>query len=111
MDFFDYSPSDFIQSELSETKANDVHHIDCRGIGGSKEKDYIENLIALNRSEHEQYGDKKQYIAFLYIKHIEFIISKRPDYEIQYDKIPHIYFNKILEITNNLKNGKITITR
>jgi predicted metal-binding protein len=34
-------------------------------MGGSKEKDFIENLIALCRDCHDEYGDKKQYKDFL----------------------------------------------
>ncbi len=31
----------------------DVHHIERRGMGGSKTKDYPENLIGLCRQDHE----------------------------------------------------------
>jgi len=49
----------------------DIHHIDCKGMGGSKQKDYIENLQALCRECHLKYGDKKQYKEFLLTKHKE----------------------------------------
>lgn len=68
MDYFQYSPGEFIPSEISGKPADDIHHIDCRGMGGSKNKDSIDNLIALTREEHEKYGDKKQYLNWL--KHI-----------------------------------------
>ena len=42
-----------------------VHHIDCKGMGGSKLKDYIENLMALCQECHDKYGDKKQYMEYL----------------------------------------------
>lgn len=51
-------------------KAVDVHHISCRGIGGSKRKDYIENLQAICRHHHIKYGDQKQYIDFLRYCHL-----------------------------------------
>jgi 5-methylcytosine-specific restriction endonuclease McrA len=38
-------------------------------MGGSKTKDTIENLMALCRSCHLEYGDKKQFIDFLKQKH------------------------------------------
>lgn len=104
MDFFDYCQEDFIPSELDPDKrANDIHHIDCRGMGGSDDKDYIENLMALDREEHDEFGDKKQYIVFLYIKHLAFIRKYRPEYEIKLERIPPIYLHKIIEIFNNKK--------
>ena len=60
-------------SELSGLKADDIHHIECRGMGGSKTKDNIENLMALTREEHEQFGDKKQYIEYLKQVHSDYI--------------------------------------
>jgi 5-methylcytosine-specific restriction endonuclease McrA len=51
--------------------AIDIHHIEARGIGGSKEADNIENLMALCREDHLKFGDKKQYKEFLKEKHQE----------------------------------------
>jgi hypothetical protein len=73
MEFFGYGVDDFIPSELSGNRAVDIHHIDCRGMGSSKEKDVIENLMALTREEHNKYGDKKQWIEFLKMKHNEYM--------------------------------------
>ena len=73
LDFFGYDESDSIPSEISGNPANDIHHIKCKGMGGSKTKDNIENLIALTRKEHEMYGDKKQYLDFLTETHLNFI--------------------------------------
>ena len=61
MDYFEYEEQDFIPSEISGKKATDIHHIEARGMGGSKNKDCIENLIALTREEHLKYGDKKEH--------------------------------------------------
>jgi len=61
------------KSEISGDPAQDIHHIECRGMGGSKTKDNIENLMALTREEHEQYGDKKQYIDYLKSVHQNYI--------------------------------------
>lgn len=69
MNYFCYDVSDFISCEVCGAKAVDIHHIDCRGMGGT-EKDNIENLMALCRNCHIIYGDKKQYID--YLKEIHF---------------------------------------
>lgn len=61
------------KSEISGDPADDLHHIERRGMGGSKTKDNIENLIALTREEHEQYGDKKQHIEYLKQVHSNYI--------------------------------------
>jgi hypothetical protein len=96
MSFFDYSTTDFIPSELSGQRSIDLHHIERRGIGGSKQKDFIENLIALTREEHEKYGDRKQYMRFLYFKHLSFIRRKRPDYEIKFNLISLAYREQVM---------------
>lgn len=65
MDHFGYGVDDYIPCEVCSRKAVDIHHIDCRGMGGSKDKDEIENLQALCRKCHMEYGDKKQWMDFL----------------------------------------------
>jgi 5-methylcytosine-specific restriction endonuclease McrA len=57
--------ADFIHCEVCNSKAVDIHHIECRGMGGSNEKDKIENLQALCRSCHIKYGDNKEYKEML----------------------------------------------
>ncbi len=42
LDEFEYVVND------RQVRAVSVHHISKRGMGGSKEKDFIENLMALN---------------------------------------------------------------
>lgn len=75
MDFFGYDVSDFIPSEISGKKAQAIHHIECRGMGGnpSGDKDVIENLMALTAEEHDLYGDKAQYMAYLKAVHMQFM--------------------------------------
>nr|AKH47491.1 HNH endonuclease [uncultured marine virus] len=54
MKYFDYGMEDVIICEHCKNKrAVDVHHIDNKKMGGSKTKDYIENLIGLCRKCHE----------------------------------------------------------
>lgn len=73
LDYFGYTGQEFIACEVCGRRAVDVHHIDCRGMGGSKEKDKIENLMGVCRECHIKYGDKKEYMDFLKEKHQEFI--------------------------------------
>jgi len=76
MDTLGYDEGDFIPSEISGKQAVDIHHIWPRGMGGSKGRDNIENLMALTREEHEKYGDKKQYRDWLQEIHNTFIFNK-----------------------------------
>ena len=62
LNYFGYGIDDFIGCELCGAKAVDIHHIDCRGMGGTKDKDTIENLMALCRKCHVLKGDKKEYM-------------------------------------------------
>lgn len=65
MDAMGYDVSDCILCEICSRPSNDLHHIQRRGIGGSKTKDTIENLMALCRPHHIQFGDKKQHMDYL----------------------------------------------
>jgi 5-methylcytosine-specific restriction endonuclease McrA len=65
LNHFGYDISDFIPCEVCGKTAIDIHHIEARGIGGSKEADNIENLMALCREDHLKYGDKKQHKEWL----------------------------------------------
>lgn len=70
-----YSVGDFVPCECCGSKAVDIHHIDARGAGGSATKDYIENLMAVCRKCHLQYGDHKDQKAFLKNRHEEFLLE------------------------------------
>ena len=65
MKHFGYDQSDFIPCEICGGQAVDIHHIECRGLGGTKQEDKIENLMALCRQDHLKYGDKKQWKDWL----------------------------------------------
>jgi hypothetical protein len=71
-----YDPTDFIPCEVCGSKAVDIHHIEARGMGGSKTADTIENLMALCRICHMKFGDIKSYKEMLQEKH-EHHLSKR----------------------------------
>jgi predicted restriction endonuclease len=77
LDYFGYGIEDFIPCEICGAKAVDLHHIFRRGMGGSKEADTIENIMALCREHHIEYGDKKQYIEYLKEIHKEKLDGKR----------------------------------
>ena len=65
LSFFGYDITSFIPCEICNAQAVDIHHIECRGMGGTKKSDNIDNLQALCRECHIKYGDKKQFKEFL----------------------------------------------
>ena len=64
-----YDTTDFVPCEVCGSKAVDIHHIEARGMGGSKDADRIENLMALCRTCHVAYGDIKEYKERLQATH------------------------------------------
>lgn len=71
--FFGYDQSDFIPCEVCGSRAVDIHHIEARGMGGSKSSDTIDNLMALCREHHIDLGDKTEYKEYLKNTHDFFI--------------------------------------
>jgi hypothetical protein len=69
MDYFGYGIDDFIPCESCGTKAVDIHHIEARGMGGTTNKDTIDNLMALCRHCHVVMGDTKTHLPYLISKH------------------------------------------
>jgi len=65
IDYFNYKIPQDVLCEICGAPAVDIHHIEARGMGGSKEKDTIDNLMALYRHHHEMYGDKKKWKTML----------------------------------------------
>jgi len=74
--FFGFDESDFIPCEICGSLAVDIHHIDARGMGGTKIADTIDNLMALCREHHMEFGDKKQHKEYLKNTH-DFYIQLR----------------------------------
>ena len=72
LDFFGYDIGDFIACEVCGDRAVDINHIERKGMGGSKTKDYIENLIALCRSCHlkADFGSGETKLTKEYLKEI-----------------------------------------
>ena len=49
-----FTTTDFIPCEVCGAQAQDIHHIQPRGMGGSKERDTPDNLIAMCRPCHHE---------------------------------------------------------
>lgn len=73
LSFFGYTEADFIPCEICGSRAVDIHHIDARGMGGTKKADTIDNLMALCREHHMEFGDKKDHKEYLRDIHNFFI--------------------------------------
>ena len=58
-----------VQCEMCGKEATDIHHIQRRGMGGSKTADCIRNLMALSRKCHDKYGDRRQHKELLQETH------------------------------------------
>jgi len=61
LNYFGYDETDFIGCEICGKLAVDIHHLIAKGMGGSKTKDYIENLIALCREHHVECHSNKDF--------------------------------------------------
>lgn len=64
LEYFDYPAHQdtVIPCEVCSERAVDIHHINARGMGGSKHKDTIENLMALCRRCHNK-AEAREYSA------------------------------------------------
>jgi hypothetical protein len=69
LDYFGYDQSSWIPCEMCGQTAVDINHIDARGMGGSKLKDNIENLMAMCRKCHMELGDKKEHKVMMKVVH------------------------------------------
>jgi hypothetical protein len=69
LDYFGYDQSSWIPCEMCGQTAVDINHIDAKGMGGSKLKDKIENLMAMCRKCHMDLGDKKEYKVMMKVVH------------------------------------------
>lgn len=59
-------PTQFVPSEINHVRSVDIHHIVNR-------EDRIENLIALTRQQHLDFGDKKKYMWMLLNVHRNYL--------------------------------------
>ena len=81
---FSYDVSSFIPCEVCGTKAVDIHHIKSRGAGGSKQRDRIENLQAVCRQCHINYGDVLDAMANLYRLHKARMIAAGVKFDVEW---------------------------
>ena len=72
---FNLDITDWIPCEVCGKQATEIHHIDCKGMGGSKTKDFIENLQAVCRGCHIKFGDKKHWLEYLKEIHTQKLIA------------------------------------
>jgi 5-methylcytosine-specific restriction endonuclease McrA len=90
MQFFDYGEQDFVMCEMCEQdRAVDIHHLERRGMGSSKNKDFIENLMGMCRECHLKAESDSSFNMFCRIKHLEnvcFQIYARINYEKKFKK-------------------------
>ena len=78
----------FVPNEINpKEKAVDIHHIISRGRGG---KDRIENLMALTRTDHKDYGEKNNCIVLLLEIHRKRLIKA----DIKFD---NSWFDEMIE--------------
>ena len=71
MQFFGYDIASDAICEICETPCGPPHHINARGMGGSKQRDNIENLIGLCHRCHidaEAHENSKEYLRQVHYK-------------------------------------------
>lgn len=76
LDYFGLDISSHIQCEVCSNDniyqtAVDIHHINARGMGGTKKGEDIKNLIALCREHHDKLGDRKEFKEYLTKVHLK----------------------------------------
>lgn len=77
LEYFGIDEEDpYIPCEICSQRSVDIHHIRARGMGGSKKKDDITNLMALCRNCHIQYGDIQEMVITLQELHNKVIKNK-----------------------------------
>jgi 5-methylcytosine-specific restriction endonuclease McrA len=65
LDHYGYGIDDIILCKVCGCIAVDIHHIEPKGMGGSKTKDTIDNLIPLCRKCHIEAHDNKHSKEYL----------------------------------------------
>ena len=73
-----YGVTQHVPCEICGLEAVDIHHIYNRGMGGSKKVDVnqIQNLMALCRKDHVDYGDYPEYVDKLKEIHRLFVANR-----------------------------------
>ena len=71
MEYFGYQIVEDAYCELCGKPCGPPHHIQARGLGGSKERDNIENLIGLCYTHHidaEDHVYSKEYLTKIHLQ-------------------------------------------
>jgi len=77
-DYFGYQEDDTILCEITGRNAVDISHNKARGMGGSKHKDVIENLMALTREAHIFLEQNPKFFWWFQLVHLHYMITKTP---------------------------------
>lgn len=77
----------YFPSEIDNGHAVDVHHIINRSRAG-KDADCILNLMALTREQHEDYGDKEDFMDGLIETHLRFCIERGVNVPVLIEELP-----------------------
>lgn len=78
LDHFNFTEGDFIPCEVTGVRAVDISHNDPRGMGGSKHKNYIGNLMALSREAHTFLEKNPTYYWWFQLIHYHYMVTKVP---------------------------------
>jgi len=79
MQFFDYGEQDFVMCEMcQQDRAVDIHHLTKQSkFGNKKERDFIENLMALCRDCHNKAeSNDDSFNMYCRIKHLENVCNQ-----------------------------------
>lgn len=87
----DYCEGEFLPCEKCGRRLIDIHHLEAKGMGGSKILDIIENLMGLCRKCHNEFGDEERYMSMLTEIHKKFLDYHGVDYD-------EDFFSKYLDI-------------
>ncbi len=72
-DYYGYDRGDWIECEcgICGKGVVDIHHLKIKGMGGTKEKAKIEDLVGVSRECHDRAHDDPEYNEYLKQKHLE----------------------------------------
>jgi 5-methylcytosine-specific restriction endonuclease McrA len=90
-DYFGYDVNSWIACEVCGVTSVDINHIKPKGMGGSKSMDFIENLMAMCRGCHQEYGDNQGDFEYLVLKHAR---AMQLDFETVKERILTVHYNR-----------------
>ena len=78
MSYYGFDPGDVIPCEITGRPAVDISHNKSRGMGGSKELDEPENLMALTREAHAFLELHPTYRWWFNLLHYRYMQLRKP---------------------------------